>query len=94
MQYRVTYISHGHTLFSETRKQFPAARRALEAATYAMLEGHGLLDRPIAYRHMRTASKVTRDVHAATIQFDDYCSVTLETIGASPRVRTYPGGGY
>lgn len=91
MQYRVTYVSHGHTLVSETRKQFPAARRALEAATYTMLEGHGLLDRPIAHRHMRTASKVTRDVHSATIALDDRCSVTLETIGAAPRVQHWTG---
>lgn len=91
MKYRVTYISHGHTLVSETRKQFPAARRALEAATYAMLEGHGLLDRPIAYRHMRTASKVTRDVHSATIAMDDYSAVTLETIGAAPREKHWVG---
>lgn len=81
MQYRITRLSCGRVETCETRKQFPAARRMLEAVTWDMLDANALRDRPIAYKLMATAGRITRDVHSATLELDAYASVTIERIG-------------
>lgn len=79
--YRIERYSAGRLMTSETRKQFPAARRMLEAVTYDMLEANGLLDRPVAHKRLATASRITRDVEYAAIALDQYAVVAIQRIG-------------
>lgn len=81
MQYRITRVSHGHTMECITRKQFPAARLSFDWLVHDMVQANALLDRPIGHRLVNTARRISRDVHSAVIALDDAQSVTFERIG-------------
>lgn len=70
-----TITQHGANQHPETKaheyvKTFPKAMRVMSDYVYDMLEAEGLRDRPIAYRHMRTVSRLTRDVHSMELRID------------------------
>ena len=80
MQYRITRHNGHVEMTRATRKQFPAARRMLEALVYEMLDAYALRDRPVAYKCMAVAKRIDRNVHSACIDLG-YASVTIERIG-------------
>lgn len=80
MQYRITRVSHGETMACVTRKQFPAAKRALREAMYDGIHANALLDTRYGHKLMNAAQRLDRHA-SATIAIDGAQFITFECIG-------------